>query len=159
MPMKIEGSEGVRDIFSIFHDGSLVSYFSDGDTLGLEVDIQYLAERVNPSFLKFKVCLFGVGDVQFSTWPSDLKEKSETITELPKIFEADLQILDGKIKEGLIEVVCTQRSRTFAYCGGELRFRCTYATVTDEAERAYSIEELGALCKGYWDDWSKRNQA
>lgn len=159
MPMKIEGSESVRDIFSIFHDGSLVSYFSDGDTLGLDVEIQYLAERVNPDFRKFNVYLFGVSDVQFSTWPSDLKAKPETITELRKIFEVDLEILEGNIKESLIEVVCNQHSPEFAYCGGELRFRCTSATVTDEAGKAYSIEELGALCKGYWDDWSKQNQA
>ncbi len=157
--MKIEGSESVRDVFSIFHDGSLVSYTNDGDDLRLEVEIQYLAERVNPSFRKFNVNLFRVGDLQFSTWPSNLKAEPETITELRRIFEAGLEILEGNIKDGLIEVVCNQHSPAFAYCGGELRFRCTCATVTDEAGKAYSIEELDALCKGYWDDWSKRNQA
>ena len=159
MRMKIEGIESVREIFSIFHDGSLVSYVADGDTLRLEIEIHYLAERVNPYFRTFNVCLFGVDDVQFSPWPSDLKAKLETISELPKIFEADLEILECTLQEGVIEVVCNQHSPAFAYCGGELRVRCTCATVIDEAGKAYSIEELGALCNGYWNDWSKRDQA
>lgn len=65
--MKIEGSENVRDVFPIFHDGSLTSYTNDGDDVRLEIEIQYLAERVDPNFRKFVVHLFDVRDVQFST--------------------------------------------------------------------------------------------
>lgn len=159
MPVKIEGSENIRDIFCILHDGSLISHATDGGELGLEVEIRYLAERIDPSFRKFEVRLFGVSDVQFSTWPGDLTSEVETLTDVGEIFRADLEVLEGNIKEGFIEVVCNQRSPEFAYCGGELRFRCSHAVVTDEAGRAYSIEALGLLCKGYWDDWSRRNQA
>ena len=58
MPMKIEGSENVCSVFSIFHDGSIVSCISGGGDLQFEVQIQYLAERVNPNFRKFNVRLF-----------------------------------------------------------------------------------------------------
>ena len=159
MPMRIEGIESIRDIFSIFHDGSLLSCVDEGGELSLEVEIEYLAKRIDPNFKRFSVRLFEVSDINFSTWPSDLAAKPATLTKLVEIFAADLEVLEGNFKGDLIEVVCNQHSSEFGYCGGELRFRCRRATVTDEAGKEYSIEELGALSKGYWDEWSKRNQA
>lgn len=156
--MRIEGAENVRVLFSLFHDGSIVSWATDGDELQLEVEIKYLAERIDPKFRKFDVRLFGVSDIQFSTWPNDLATKPEVLTEPTAIFAGDLEVLEGNLQAGMIEVVCNQHSQNIAYSGGELRFGCVYATVTDEAGKAYSIEELGNLCKGYWEEWSKRNQ-
>lgn len=46
--MNIEGPENVRDIFSIFHDGTISSCALNGCDLTLEIEIQYLAERVRP---------------------------------------------------------------------------------------------------------------
>lgn len=157
--MNIEGLENVRDIFSIFHDGTISSCTVNGDELTLEIAIQYLAERVKPEFRKFKIRLFGVSSVRFSTWPSDLKSEPAVLTDIQRIFEADLEILEGNLNDDEIEVVCNQCSAELAYCGGELRFRCLGAEVMDESGRVFSIEELNELCKGYWDDWSRRNQA
>jgi hypothetical protein len=159
MTPKIEGAENVRDIFCIFHDGSISSWAMHGNELNLEVKIQYLAERVNPEFRKFAVRLFGVSNVRFSTWPGDLKSAPVMLTKLEQIFEGALEILQGDLKEGEIEVVCNQPSSELDYCGGELRFGCTGAEVTDEAGKAYSIEELDVLCRGYWNDWSKQGKA
>jgi hypothetical protein len=159
MPMNIEGLENVRDIFSIFHDGSISSCALDGDDLTLDVEIQYLAERVKPEFRKFKVRLFGASNVRFSTWPSDLKSDPVVLTDVPDIFDADLEILEGSLSEEEIKVVCNQHSSDLPYCGGELRFHCLRAEVADEGGKGYSIEELSELCKGYWDDWSSRSQA
>jgi len=159
MPMNIEGRENVRDIFSIFHDGTIRSCTLNEGDLTLDIEIEYLAARVKPEFRKFEVRLFGVSNVRFSTWPSDLKSDPVVITDTQQIFAADLEILEGNLKEDEIEVVCNQHSLEFAYCGGELRFRCLCAGVMDEGGRDYSIEELSALCEGYWDDWSRENQA
>ena len=44
--MKIELQEDIRDIFSIFHDGGISCAKSKAHGLVLEIEIQYLAERV-----------------------------------------------------------------------------------------------------------------
>lgn len=157
--MNIEGRENIRDIFSIFHDGVIGSCALNGDELTLDIAIRYLAERVKPGFRTFRVRLFGVSNVRFSTWPDDLQSAPVVLTDIQQIFEPDLDILEGNANGDEIEIVCNQPSPAFSYCGGELRFRCLCAEVTDESGKYYSIEELSALCEGYWDDWSRRNQA
>jgi len=124
----------------------------------LEVEIQYLAERINPVFRKFQIILENVENIKFRTWPSDLKSKAKLITEPSVIFKPKLDILEGNIKEEQIQVICNQASPDFEYCGGELYFSSTLAIVTDEAGKSYSIDELDVLCKGYWDEWSAKNK-
>ncbi len=159
MPMKIEGQENIRDIFSIFHDGGILSCRREDDSLLMEVEIEYLAERINPDFRKFMVRLDDVKNLSFSTWPSDLKSPAVLISEVGKIFKAELEILEGDIEKGKIKIVCNQHSSEFDYCGGELYLSAASAEVTDEAGKSYSIEELDVLCKGYWDDWANKNKA
>lgn len=117
MPVKIEGSENIRDIFCILHDGSLISHATDGGELGLEVEIRYLAERIDPSFRKFEVRLFGVSDVQFSTWPGDLTSEVETLTDVGEIFRAVSKCWKETSKKVLSKWYATsvrQSSRTVA---------------------------------------------
>ena len=125
----------------------------------LEVEIQYLAERINPSFTKFQVVVFGVDSIYFTTWPNDSKLEPQVIVDVDEIFKPELEILEGNILENKIQVVCNQSSPTFKYCGGELYFKAESALVTDEAGKSYSIEELSSLCKSYWDDWANKNKS
>jgi hypothetical protein len=100
-----------------------------------------------------------VKDVHFSTWPSDLKSEPELIKDIASIFTPELEILESSLKEGKIQVVCNQHSHEFNYCGGELYFSAASAEVADEDGKAYSLDELDTLCKGYWDEWANRNKA
>ena len=158
MPMKIEGNSNIEAIFSIFHDGVISRHQVKGRELVLEVEIQYLAERINPTYRSFQVVLENVENIRFTTWSSGLKSESELITEPSIIFKPDLDILEGNIKEEQIQVICNQASSDFEYCSGELYFSATSAIVTDEAGKSYSIEELDILCKGYWGEWATKNQ-
>jgi hypothetical protein len=158
MPIKIQGNENIRDIFSIFHDGVINYHQLKDRELCLEIEIVYLAERIDPKFKKFKVVLSGVDNVRFRTWPSDLKSEPQIILDVHSIFKPKLTILEGNIKENLIQVVCNQSSSNFEYCGGELFFSVDNAIVTDEADKSYSTEDLGVVCKGYWDAWASKNQ-
>ena len=159
MPMKIEGQENIKNIFSIFHDGSIVSCRLENDSLLMEVEIQYLAERINPQFRRFMICLNEVQNLSFSMWSSNLKSPVIVTSDPEKIFKAELEILKGDIENGNIKVVCDQHSSEFDYCGGEIYFSASSAEVTDEAGKSYSIEALGILCKEYWDDWAYKNKA
>jgi len=159
MPMKIEGSANTSDVFSIFHDGGIVRCHEENGSLLLEVEIQYLAERIYPAFQKFAVLLEDVKDVYFSTWPSDLKSAPVVLKDIASIFKPELEILESNVKEGQIQVVCNQHSHEFDYCGGELYLSAASVEVTDEGGKSYSLDELDALCKGYWDEWANKNKA
>ncbi len=154
--MRIEGSSNIEAIFSIFHDGVITHHVVKDGKLVLEIEIQYLAERVSPGFTKFHVLLENVANIKFTTWPSDLKSELKLITEPNIIFAPDLDILEGNTKESQIQVICNQASSDYEYCGGELYFSATSAIVTDESGKEYSVDELDVLCKGYWNEWASR---
>lgn len=155
--MRIEEREDIRDIFSIFHDGCIVVASIQTNTLVLDIEIQYLAE-IKPEYKGFKVFLYGFRDVEFSTWPSDLKSAPEKIKDIQSIFRPELEMLEANLKENSIEVVCSQHSSAYDYCGGELSFKVDFAAVQDESGKLYTIDELDILCKGYWDEWASKNK-
>lgn len=157
--MKIEGPENVSDVFSIFHDGGIIECHYENGSLLMEVEIQYLAERINPAFRRFMFRLFDVKNLHFSTWPSDLKSEPKVFREVATIFKTELEILEASFEEDQIKVVCNQHSPEFDYCGGELYLSATSAEVTDEAGKSYTIEELDTLCRGYWNEWANKNKA
>lgn len=97
--------------------------------------------------------------MRFTTWPSDQKSEPTLVTDVSVIFKPELEILEGNLKDGLIQVVCNQASPDFDYCGGELYVQAGSAQFTDEGGRHYSIDELDSLCKGYWDEWSNKSRA
>ena len=150
--VKIEGLENIRDLFSKFHDGWIVNCYLERDILYMDVEIQYLAERIDPSFHKFSIELIQVDNISFSTWPNNTQSQPEILTEISTIFTPDLEILQGKLRDDLIEVTCNQPSSDFGYCGGEIYFTALSAKVTDGAGKSYSLDELDGLCKGYWHD-------
>ncbi|HKB60911.1 MAG TPA: hypothetical protein VKC56_12795 [Gallionellaceae bacterium] len=154
--MTIKGSENIRDIFSIFHDGHIESFATEERGLLLAVRVQYLAQRINPLFRRFFVRLAVVEDIHFSTWPSDLKSVPAVLRDVNAIFKPELEILEGNVSEGEIKVVCNQPAPGFDYCGGELYFRAASAEVTDEAGKSYTIDELDSLCNAYWEEWASR---
>ena len=157
MQKKIAGTENIRDIFSIFHDGDIVQWKIEGENLTLEVSIEYLASRINPDYSKFTVTLYGVDKIHFTTWPSDLESSPVLISDTAKIFDSNLEILEGNIKRTLIEVICNHHSPKYEYCGGELYLIAESATVIDEGSQSYSIEDLDKLCSEYWEEWKNRN--
>lgn len=148
------GAESIADIFSVFHDGGIARYSSSGNGLNLDVEIRYLAERVDSAFRHFHVCLHDVRDISFSTWPKEAEATPSVIRSLPEIFAPDLAILSGETDGEHIKIICNQSSADYSYCGGELRFSASGATVHDERGKGYSVDELHQLCKAYWDEWS-----
>lgn len=154
--MKIKNQENIRDIFSIFHDGSITSCYTNTDSLLMKVEISYLAERIDPNFSEFTLCIYGVSNIYFSTWLSDLKSEPVIIREIERIFKPELEILEGNIENEKIKVVCNQHSSEFDYCGGELYLSIISCEVLDEVGKSYSIEELDILCKEYWDEWENK---
>lgn len=157
--MVIKTAESISQIFSVFHDGVITNYRNDKGSLTLEVEISYLAERVNPAFRKFEITLFEVKNVRFSPWLDNPEISPRPWFELSKIFVPELDILSGELENGQVRVVCNQPAAGVGYCGGDLYFDVEAAEVVDEAGMDYSIEALVSLSRGYWDEWKGRNRA
>jgi hypothetical protein len=157
--MNIEGTECIANLFSIFHDGSISHANMVNGNLKLEVEIRYLAERINPLFKKFILCLSDIRGVRFSTWPSNSEMQPSAIIDTALIFRTELKILEGDAIGGAIQVICSVSSKDCDYSGGELYFQADFAHVTDETGRPYSFSELCSLSSDYWEEWSSRNKA
>lgn len=154
----IQGLENVRDIFSIFHDGTIVEWKKQGSNLELVVEIQYLAERVCKSYDTFSVVLHNIKDISFETWPHVKETSPWVISDIHEIFKPELEILSAEIEGGLHKIVCNQHSTAFEYCGGYLKFSCVVAVVKDPGGKEYSIEELDKICNEYWEAWANGNE-
>ncbi|HTD05193.1 hypothetical protein [Undibacterium sp.] len=150
-------AEHVSEIFSVFHDGTIVGQAFDGSLLDLEVEIIYLAVRVNPNFRSFRLRLLNTRDIRFKVWPNDVNAEPYEILSVPQIFQPELEILRGKSDGDAVKVICSQVSKGFDYCGGELSLRASSAVVTDESGIEYSICDLKKLSEEYWADWERRN--
>jgi len=149
--MKIIGSNNISDIFSIFHDGCIVSSRTEPMGMFIEVEIPYLANLIFPEFDKFEVRLYGFKNVRFKTWPSDLKSEPEVLSNVDEIFMPELEILQSEVSQGCIRIVCNQHSHQYDYCGGELQFDVDAAEVSDQNNKLYSIDELSSISDKYWN--------
>lgn len=153
----IFGAESLSNIFSVFHDGGIARYSANENNLDLDIEIMYLAERVNPAFRHFHVSLHDIRNLYFSTWPKESAAEPSILRSPAQIFEPELEILSGEYDSEQVMVICNQSSAECDYCGGILYFSASDATVTDEAGQEYSIDALHRLCEDYWDEWSISN--
>ena len=153
----IFGLENLSELFSIFHDGDIARFTSSGSNLSLEVEISYLAQRVNPSYRALQIALQNAREIQFETWPNDPNAKPNVLSSLTEIFEPQLEILSGEVAGDCLKIICNQPLSKCGYSGGELLLKADSAFVTDEGGKVYSIEELRQICGGYWSDWENKN--
>ena len=158
MSMQIKGSENIATIFSIFHDAGINSYAINNSNLEIQIGIQYLAERIDPSFRIFKVTLCNAKKLILETWPDDHDAKPDLITGLNSIFQGDLEILGGENKGESIQINLNQSKPGIGYCGGVLKLQASSAIVSDQAGKNYPLRELGTLANEYWQEWKLKNK-
>ena len=156
--MKIRGLENISALFSVFHDGRICAYTFENNELNLEIGILYLAQRVDPTFTKFNLKIEGLTGLKFVSWPSPQKLDSDIISDATVIFSNTVEILGGKVIDDQIKVECCLHPSQPDYWGGDIFFRASVATVKDENNKAYSIEELKRLSKDYWEDWARASK-
>ena len=149
----IEGTENIRDIFAIFHDGEIYKAELNNSALTLFIRIRYLTQRINANFTYFMVNIYNITDVKFSTWESN----PQTLNKIDDIFAWNLDILESRASESIIQVICNQTSPECNYCGGELSFCSNRCEVSDESGKLYSIDELDVICNEYWDKFASQN--
>ncbi len=149
MEYKIRKIDEIADVFSIFHDGSIINWAELEDGLELEVSCIYLAELINKDYELFYIKLINIHEIFFEPWYIQ-QEKDEKITGYDKLFTLHLEIMSGKIMENHIGVFSYTRSYPELFSGGILKIGCDYITVFDQKKNALSYSTLDNLCRTYW---------
>ncbi len=149
-------TEKIRDIFAILHDGSIVFWTGDKKRLTLKIACKYLSERIHPSFDFFFLDLFDIDRLALVPWMNPIDLEQEYFAELKDIFQADLDILSADIEEDFVKVFCNQSNPDFNFCGGTLYLNSADTKIFDQEMRELTIDFLGNICKGYWDEFSSR---
>jgi hypothetical protein len=147
----------IADLFSVFHDGEIMSHQSQAGDLRLRLDVEYLAKRIQPTFQCFEIELLGVKNLEFTTWPED-EQAPRQLHKPEEIFIPRLEVLSGETEGSTVRVVCNQPASRVGWSGGDLRFEVRGARVRDEAGLEWSIENLKSLAEAYWAEWSERGK-
>ena len=155
----ITDGKKIGELFSIFHDGTIAACRIDNDLLELEIDIKYLAERINANYEKFHLLIHNIHDFSFTTWPRNYNIVPSTIRNPLLVFSGEVEILSGEFNNDFIEVQIQQSSNEYDYSGGILYFKADSVLVTDEGGKAHDIRGLSQISNAYWNEWSNKNKA
>jgi hypothetical protein len=152
----ITGNQNIADTFSIFSDGIIVNHICKGNRLTLNVEIPYLARCICPEFLGFTIELINIKNICFKTWPSEAGDKERILVNPAHIFKTGLEIVGSKVRNGCVEVLCTNPIEEDDFCGGALNFEADSVVVFDDSGRQYSLEELSSISEKYLNTWAIR---
>jgi hypothetical protein len=137
-----------RDVFNIFHDGSIVAVSIYNNTYFIKIEIQYLAELVSNNYKYFYLELTPCNEFKFINWDND-----ETISDIQNISKIEPQILScDKDVTDKIRIFCTL---TFGPVG-ELWIKTDDIKIFDQEKNKLSLKELGKICNKYWDNFGKK---
>ncbi|MCD6012681.1 MAG: hypothetical protein K0Q79_2543 [Flavipsychrobacter sp.] len=150
--------QNLCDIFSILHDGSTAAWIGDKELLVLEVDCEYLASRIDPSYKSFFIEMRHVSRLELHPWRVESLPKI-VLTEISEVFQAELTFLEANVENEAVRVVCNGPSHLVDYWGGELFVNCSGVVVFDEGKRMLTVGQLNEICKSYWDDVDKKIEA
>lgn len=148
--------EEINDVFEILHDGSISSWSGDKNLLILKIGCKYLAERIDKSFEYFFVELANIEKLELEPWMKEQAEPTILQTQLEDIFKADWEILGADIQSDYVRISCEQHDTDLDYCGGNLLINAMSVTVYDQNRNKLTVEALGEISKGYWNDFKKK---
>lgn len=133
------------DIFNMFHDGDFVSLERNNQDVGFQIEIQFLAELVQPDYTFFRGILKNCQICQFKRW-----EDTETIIEDIEVINAlikGMEILRARLDRGKIAVNCQGMKNENR--GGDFIFACDDIELFDQGGRFVTEEELQVLSQKF----------
>lgn len=144
-------SDDIRIIFSCLHDGTIVAWSGNRDSLTLTVECAYLAERIDKAYDKFIIEMSRIDELIFATWPNEPNLPAEIFNDLNEVFNTSLEVLSAEIEDGRVVIACNQHNPDLIYSGGNLAIRCESIRVFDEERNQLTIDRLIEICKEYWE--------
>jgi len=148
----MQNLEDQCDFFSIFHDGGFTTLQRKGNDIEFQVDIEYLAEIIDPTYTAFSVALKNCHYCAFESW-DDNKVRDENLDSL-NTYISDMEISKADCANDLINVVCLDSRKN---SGGFFFFSCGRVVVFDEGGREITLDELKDIASRYWESFAQRN--
>lgn len=136
-------SQNQANIFCIFHDGSFTEFSKNQSDIEFTIDIQYLAELINPKFSVFKGKLKNCTKLQYHVWGKEHK----VIYDLNTLGVLYLEIAHAEVTDNYITVKCFSDD---VNCGGDLMIIADDIIIYDEAEQEVTFDKLKETSKLYW---------
>ncbi|WML34972.1 hypothetical protein [Clostridium sp. OS1-26] len=140
--------ENQADIFSIFHDGSFTKFIKNQSDVEFIIEIEYLAELINPMFSLFKGKLKNCTKLEYHVWG----EEHRIIDNLSTLGALDLEVLYAEVKGNYIEAKCFDDEN----CGGDLVIVTDDIIIFDENNQEVLLNKLVEICKSYWNSKHKQ---
>lgn len=131
-------------ILNVFHDGSFVVFSRSGQNIEFVVDIQYLAEKIHPTFKTFKGVFMDCENIVFRISGG----KEVLITDLDIISKLELEISKAELEDERIKISCFSNKEG---TGGDLLITCEDFLIFDEVDMKVTFELLRKICHEYWN--------
>lgn len=135
--------ENQAKAFSIFHDGSINNLTRIRNDIELIIEIQYLAQMINPKFTIFKCNLENCTKFEYHTWSIE----NGLIDNLDILTKLDLEIYDAKVVNDSIKIICFSDDKDYS---GDLVIIADDIIISDENNQVITLSKLTELCKLYW---------
>ncbi|MEH7356175.1 hypothetical protein V7150_21905 [Neobacillus drentensis] len=131
-----------KDVFNIFHDGTINDLYRTSNSLMLKIEIEYLAEMINENFNCFYCELVNCEKFSFRFWSDNNK-----CTDLEEIKNYELEIIDAKLSGEELIVSC----RNEEIIGGNLHIKTQRIKLFNQVKSAIPLNELSEIYRSYWD--------
>lgn len=126
-----------------FHDGTMLSVQRVSDSLVLKVEIQYLAEMIDPEYEFFTCQFMNCEDFYFESWVG-----SKRITDTSDIAVIGLEISNAAQADDYINIVCLSSDPNVI--GGNLFIKAEDLIIRDEGSTLVTLDEITKLTDEYW---------
>jgi hypothetical protein len=141
--------EKQADVLSCFHDGGFTELNRDGNDIRFFMEINYIAELIDPDYTGFQCILTDCKEIFFELYGG------RRIDNLVQILELDLEIGSAEVADDKVMVYCRCcKDLEGNWCtedfGGILYFNADDLRIFNEAGMEMSLDELLEVCNRYW---------
>lgn len=125
------------------HDGTITSIEQTSDTLTFSIEIQYLAEMIDPGYKHFTYQFVNCHQLFYEPWNEDKPER-----DIATIVSMELEINEVTQEEAYIKIICL--------CdlpgneGGHLYIQADDLLIYDQGGNNITFEEIQRITRTYW---------
>lgn len=142
--------DDLRDLFSVFHDGGILSWKEGASVANVRIECQYLAELINPEFEWFGVQIRILKPTLFSAWNRTGENQLKVLATTDLFQKTEPEILSSEIEIQLVKVVANTH-HTDDLAGGIIWIDGEIESIEDQNHRQLSLDEVKRIATGYWN--------
>jgi|GEM_PF-1410954 hypothetical protein len=135
-------------IFNTFHDGGFLFLRRNKRDIDFQIEIQYLASIIDPTYTYFQGTLINCHQCAFEPWGKE-KARYEDIDSINTAI-IDMEISNARVEDNRLYIHCLGDQQTI---GGSLSVSCDSIAIFDEGGKEILVDELLELARRYWKQY------